>query len=206
MAYIYKITNILNGKIYIGKTERTVEERIKEHIQDSRRRISEKRPLYDAINKYGFSNFKVDIIEETDSPEEREQYWIEYYQSFKYGYNATLGGDGKRYLDYELIAEIFKQTGNAIQTAKKVNCSVDSVETVIKKYNLGEYYHWNHNNKPINQFDLNNNYIMTYGSALEAAKALGKITSTSKGATSHISDVCRGKRKTAYGYIWRFVN
>ena len=47
---------------------------------------------------------------------------------------------------------------------------------------------------------------MTYGSALEAAKALGKITSTSKGATSHISDVCRGKRKTAYGYIWRFVN
>ena len=146
MAYIYKITNILNGKIYIGKTERTVEERIKDHIQNSRRPISEKRPLYDAINKYGFSTFKVDIIEETDSPEEREQYWIEYYQSFKYGYNATLGGDGKRYLDYELIAEIFKQTGNAIQTAKKVNCSVDSVETVIKKYNLGEYYHWNHNN------------------------------------------------------------
>ena len=158
------------------------------------------------MRKYGIEHFHIEEIEQTDNPEEREIYWIEYYQSFKYGYNATKGGDGKHYLDYELIAEIFKQTGNAVLTAQKIGCSIDSVDTVIKKYNLGEYYHWNHNNKPINQFDLNNNYIMTYGSALEAAKALGKITSTSKGATSHISDVCRGKRKTAYGYIWKFVN
>lgn len=205
MAYIYKITNTINGKIYVGKTERTVEERFKEHIRDSKRKTTEKRPLYDAIRKYGFSQFTVETIEETDNPDEREKYWIEYYQSFKYGYNVTLGGDGKAYLDYELIAEVFKQTGSNKITAQKVGCSTDSVETVIKKYNLGDYYHWNHGNKPINQFDLNGNYIMTYGSAFEAAKALGKISSTSKGATSHIADVCRGSRKTAYGYIWKYI-
>ena len=205
MAYIYKITNTVNGKIYIGKTERTVEERFLEHLRDSDKRIFEKRPLYSAIRKYGKKAFVVETIEETDYPEERETYWIEYYQSFKHGYNATLGGDGKRYLDYELIVEVFKNVGNASKTASLVGCSVDSVLEVVKKYKLGEYYHWNHGNKPVNQFSLNGEYIMTYGSAFEAAKGIGKITSTSNGATSHISDVCKGKRKTAYGYIWRFA-
>jgi group I intron endonuclease len=205
MAYIYKITNTINGKIYIGKTERTVEERFSEHLKDSSRRTFEKRPLYSAIRKYGKKAFVIEIIEETDFPEERETYWIEYYQSFKYGYNATLGGDGKRYLDYELIVEIFKNVGNASKTASLIGCSTDSVREVVKKYNLGEYYHWNHGNKPVNQYSLNGEYIMTYGSTFEAAKGIGKITSTSNGATSHISDVCKGKRKTAYGYIWKFA-
>ena len=117
-----------------------------------------------------------------------------------------MGGDGRRYLDYELIAEVFKNTGNAAKTAKLVGCSPDSVKSVIKIFQLEGYYHWNHNNKPVNQFSLAGEYIMTYGSAFEAAKALGKITTSSNGAAAHISSVCHGKRKTAYGYIWRFVN
>lgn len=206
MAYIYKITNIINGKIYIGMTQRTVEERFQEHLKDSNRRTFEKRPLYDAIRKYGKEAFIVETIEETDFPDKREVYWIEYYQSFKYGYNATKGGDGKPYLDYELIAEVFKNTGSATKTSELIGCSADSVRRVVKNYNLGEYYHWNHSNKPVNQYSLEGEYIMTYGSAYEAAKAIGKITSTSNGATSHISEVCRGKRKTAYGFKWKFVN
>lgn len=205
MAYIYKITNTINGKLYIGKTEFSVEKRFKEHLRDSDKRLLEKRPLYSAIRKYGKKAFVVETIEETDFPEEREIYWIEYYQSFKYGYNATLGGDGRHYLDYELIMEVFKNTGSAVKTASLVRCDVHSVLKVVKKYNLGEYYHWNHGNKPVNQYSLNGEYIMTYGSTFEAAKGIGKITSTSNGATSHISDVCKGKRKTAYGYIWRFA-
>ena len=206
MAYIYKITNTINGKIYIGKTERTVEERFSEHLKDSDRRTFEKRPLYSAIRKYGKQAFVVETIEETDFPEEREIYWIEYYQSFKYGYNATLGGDGKHYLDYELIIEVFKNVGSASKTASLVGCSTDSVREVIKRHDLGEYYHWNHGNKPVNQYSLDGQYIMTYGSTFEAAKGIGKITPTSNGATSHISDVCKGKRKSAYGYIWKFAS
>ena len=59
--------------------------------------------------------------------------------------------------------------------------------------------------KIINQYDKQGNYIQSFPSVKAAAEALGKITSTSNGATSHISDVCRGKRKTAYGYIWKFA-
>ena len=60
--------------------------------------------------------------------------------------------------------------------------------------------------KVVNQYDLNNNFIQSFPSIKAAAESLGKITQTSKGASSHISDVCKGKRKTAYGYKWQFVN
>ena len=60
--------------------------------------------------------------------------------------------------------------------------------------------------KIINQYDLNGTFIQSFPSVKAAAESLGKVTSTSKGATSHISDVCRGKRKTAYGYKWKFVD
>lgn len=66
MGYIYKITNLINGKEYIGKTSLTIEERFKQHIRDSRRRAFEKRPLYDAINKYGVDNFIIEEVEQCD--------------------------------------------------------------------------------------------------------------------------------------------
>ena len=60
--------------------------------------------------------------------------------------------------------------------------------------------------KIVNQYDLDGNYIQSFPSVKAAADMLGKVTITSKGATSHISDVCRGKRKTAYGYKWKFAS
>lgn len=121
MSYIYKITNNINGKIYIGKTSNTIEQRFKRHCLDSLK--YKERPLYRAFNKYGISNFSIEQIEEC-SPEQasdREIYWIEYFGSFKYGYNATKGGDGKTYLDYDLIYQTYNQTKSIIKTAKLCN-------------------------------------------------------------------------------------
>ena len=63
------------------------------------------------MNKYGIENFIIEEIEEVDVKELsiREIYWIEYYNSYKNGYNATLGGDGKILYDYDLIAELIPQ-------------------------------------------------------------------------------------------------
>jgi hypothetical protein len=61
------------------------------------------------MNKYGIEHFHISQIEETNDPDEREKYWIEYYGTFKNGYNATIGGDGKRYLDYDLIIALYKE-------------------------------------------------------------------------------------------------
>lgn len=100
MGLIYKITNDINGKIYIGKTEFSLEKRFKEHCQDAFRERCEKRPLYAAMRKYGIEHFHIELIEETNIPEEREKYWIDYYNTYKYGYNATIGGDGSCLYDH----------------------------------------------------------------------------------------------------------
>lgn len=132
MAYIYKITNDINQKVYIGKTEFSVEKRFKEHCKDAFRERCEKRPLYAAMNKYGIEHFHVETIEETDNPEEREMYWIEYYDSFENGYNATMGGDGKKYIDYDLVVAKYEELQNAVEVAKQLNISKWSVRNILR--------------------------------------------------------------------------
>ena len=189
----------------------SVEKRWTEHKRDCHKRnLFEKRPLYRAIEKYGIEHFHIEQIEETNNPEEQEKYWIEYYGSFKNGYNATIGGDGRPFLDYDLVIATYKELKNETETAKKLNISTDSVHNILlaRKEIIysSQIVNQQKIGKIINQYDLENNFIRSFPSAKAAAESLGKVTSTSKGATSHISDVCRGKRKTAYGYIWRFVD
>jgi hypothetical protein len=210
MAYIYKITNQVNGKIYIGKTEFSVEKRFAEHCKDAFRERNEKRPLYAAMQKYGTQSFKCETIEETDMPVEREIFWIEFYRSFKYGYNATLGGDGKRYLDYDLIIATYKEVQNVAETARKLDISPDSVHNVLKNFDIdilpSTIVSQVKLGKVVNQYDLDGNFIQSFPSAKSAAESLNKITATSNGASSHITQVCKGKRKTAYGYKWGFAD
>ena len=65
-GYIYKITNKVNGKAYVGKTTDTVQVRWKEHLKDFKRKRCANRPLYRAIRKYGIDAFNVETIEEAD--------------------------------------------------------------------------------------------------------------------------------------------
>ena len=132
MAYIYQIQNDINGKLYVGKTEFSIEKRFKEHCNDAFKEISEKRPLYSAMKKYGIEHFHISLIEETDNPEEREKYWIEYLETFKSGYNATMGG----YIDYDLVVKTYNEVQNQAETARILNISVNSVQSILKYYNI----------------------------------------------------------------------
>ena len=64
MAFIYKITNNINNKIYVGKTEYSIEKRFKEHCNDAFKERCEKRPLYSAIRKYGVENFTFEVVQD----------------------------------------------------------------------------------------------------------------------------------------------
>ena len=208
MAKIYIITNDINEKSYIGWTSLSLEERLKNHIKDSKNRKYEKRPLYSAMNKYGADKFHIKLIEETDTPQERERYWIEQYNSYHYGYNATKGGDGKSLIDFEYAKKRYEEVQNLALVAREMNIDAKHLGQILREMGVQTLASTEVNkrdrSKIINQYDLKDNFIQSFSSAMEAARALGKITSTSNGASSHITDVCRGKQKSAYGYKWKF--
>lgn len=92
---IYRFTNTINGKMYIGMSNH-VNDRRKRHLYELRRGNHINKHFQAAFNKYGEEAFQWDVLEycTAESLEQREQYWIAFYDSFTHGYNATTGGDG----------------------------------------------------------------------------------------------------------------
>ena len=95
-GYIYKITNLLDEKYYIGKTKLSLKQRWKNHIKSVRR--NNPSHLHRAIRLYGIENFIITEVEQciTSILDKKEKYWIEAYKSnnILYGYNMTSGGEG----------------------------------------------------------------------------------------------------------------
>lgn len=206
MAYIYKITNKLNGKLYIGKTLlQNPNDRWKTHCEDYKKERNKNRPLYLAMNKYGIEKFSFEIIEEVslDIVNNREIYWIEYYRSFRDGYNATLGGDGTHYIDYDIVIETYKQLGQIKKVAENMNIDPGTIRRILNISNIkittSQEIALETTGKVVNMYDLQGNYIRTFKGLKEAGRFLGDIQKY-----IHIGEVCKGKRKTAYGYIWKF--
>lgn len=87
---IYKITNLLNEKCYIGSSL-NITERWYQHKTKLLHKKHHSIKLQRAINKYGMDNFKYDIIEECNQESLiiREQYYIDFFDSYKNGYNST---------------------------------------------------------------------------------------------------------------------
>ena len=202
MAYIYQITNDINEKIYIGKTESSIENRFKEHCNDAFRERNEKRPLYAAMRKYGIEHFHIKLIEETNDPEEREKYWIEKLGSFKYGYNATIGGDGKRYADYDLIYSLYNQGNNYKQIHEITHYDDHTIKVALDNHGITpqerDIRRIQTLYKPVAMVDIKTNKILKiYPSITEAEKENGN--------THHIADVCKGTRKSCKGYFWKYI-
>lgn len=217
MAFIYKITNNINQKSYIGKTLKTVDARWKEHCNERDKERSCLRPIYKAMNKYGVENFSIETLEECseDICSEREKYWINNFNTYLgNGYNATFGGDGKQYLDYSSICNYYQENNLTIQeVAKYFNCSRDSVSDILKSKGVtiktGPQVQKERYSKSINQFTLAGEFIQSFQSLKEASLFLINIKNLSAntsptGLSSHIRQVANGKRVTAYGYKWEW--
>lgn len=88
VKWIYKITNNINGKVYIGQSKNPLN-RFTQHINEERDTA-----IHNAIKKYGKNNFSFEVIEgPIENYNEREIYWIKLYNSYKEGYNMTSGGE-----------------------------------------------------------------------------------------------------------------
>ena len=205
MGYIYKITNDINDKVYIGQTQNSIGVRWSMHKQHSKTLNT---VLYRAMRKYGLEHFSIIEIEECDNDllNEREIYWISYYDSYNNGYNMNPGGRNRnspksKYKD--MILKTYNENSSLSyqQIANIVECSVSLVSSVLNANNKFSKYS-QYKGLTVLQYDLEDNFIQEFESANAAAKSLNK----SKGGHSPILKVCKNEPhyNTAYGYKWKF--
>lgn len=121
---IYCIENKANGKKYVGKSI-DIKKRWNNHIAQLRNNSHPNEYLQRSWNKYGEEMFDFCVLEvcESEILNDREKYWIDYYDSFLNGYNLTLGGDGgntiSKYTEAQLEAYKAKKKSIHSKTALK---------------------------------------------------------------------------------------
>lgn len=225
MIGIYKITNQLNGKCYIGQSI-DIKMRWIQHLYCGKNGI-QKGKLYPAMFHDGIDNFQFEVLEECNLSQEelnnKERYWINHYNSFNNGYNSTPGGQGEDSWQYDpsLIRQLWDEGYTTGEIVKIVGCSRSTVSSRLKGYKDFNTYTSHKRscgyNSPfrvleemtekqlqyfgkrvqVHQYSLLGDYIASYPTLEDAAKAVGGKY------PENIGECFRGSlHKTAYGYQW----
>ena len=204
MGCIYMYTNKINGMKYVGQTICKLSKRHNEHIKRDNSYIDM------ALRKYGEDNFTLEILEDNisdaDTLNNREIYWINFYDSFNHGYNLTKGGSGGSTFNTEealkiidllrssadTMKEIGEKFGYSVYTISDINrgniCFQDNIEYPIRKNRITQKY--NQDNLDV-VIDLLKNTEYTF-------QKISEITDTK---FSYVNDVNRGKVNGDYhGY------
>lgn len=149
MACIYKITNIINNKVYIGQTiYDTCAHRWKYYRNIIGKPYAPKIAIVHALNKYGYENFKFECIEsdlKISQLDEREQYWIKYYDSYKKGYNETIGGHGKQRINDEEAEEMiqyYSEVKVISKVSEKFGHDSKTITQLFNMLNVHIYTQW----------------------------------------------------------------
>lgn len=132
---IYKIENRVNHKVYIGQSI-DIETRWSAHRRCGKYHDKENYFLYQAINKYGIDSFDFTILEECNecNLDEKEIYYIQKYDSYKHGYNMTLGGKGT-------VGGNINSRNKAPKNIKQFcNNDITEIAKLDKSFNVIEYY------------------------------------------------------------------
>ena len=222
MSYlIYKHTNKLNGKSYIGQTSQKAIRRWRNGYG-----YKESPIFYAAIQKYGFDNFTHEIIEENLATKElanqREQYWIAHYHTWIYdpkcqGYNSTQGGTynnttalQKKVFQLDIDSNILATFDSISEAARYFNVSPDRITRCCnnqKGYQTAGGYYWSfaddYSQNKITQLrrrrvirlDSEGNEVI-FNTVTEAANSIGVNRSS-------ISRACK-KQTKYYNYFWRY--
>lgn len=212
---IYKITNKINGHLYIGQSI-DIENRWTRHKWSAFNEEATKNyPLYRAFRKYGLENFTFEIIELCDKEglKEKEIYYIQMYDSFVEGYNQTSGGDGcygqeKPVYQYDLDGNFVAVYASVAEAARCLNVQKQLIyKACWKQLKTAAGFQWRNDptdipvkttfgqGKRIYQYDLDGNYIRDFPSIIAASKELNVDYNSFK-------KVLRGSQKTAGGFQW----
>lgn len=213
MAYIYKITNNINGKVYIGETTRTVQIRWNQH-KTRVRNTQFTEYLYNAMRKYGIENFSVEQIRECPD-EERFKIETEYITKFRSyvgfddcnGYNLVLSQNGPAPILKQEVSNFWNDGFTVVQISERLHIDIKTVRHILRSVGVTEEmtlarraeYAGRHSRKPVNQYSLEGELLNTFESASAAARYIGK-------GHGSICSSCTGRLLTAYNYIWQYVD
>lgn len=221
LSGIYKITNLKNNLVYIGQTVNFGIRR-RDHWSDKTND-----DLHNDIQKLGREYFKFEIIEkcDVDQLDEREKYWIEYYDSYNMGYNNTEGGSGNKLnaknsqcmpvYAYNLDGTFAAEYYSIASAMRKLNMKSNNITRCIihndnhhhsggfmwRTYKTDQIpaFEKNLDGKSIYCYDLNTRlFVKEYKTVTEAGMELcGK-------RTPHICSAANGSRKSACGFLWSY--
>lgn len=206
---IYKITNKINGKCYIGKSVNIYHRWIKHksssrHIEDG----GDEYAIHCAIRKYSIENFSFEIIEECmpEQLEEKEKFWIEYYNSYETGYNETRGGEGGLKYDYHYIYELWNNGFTNKEICEKLRCGDQAVTRAFRLYNISEEEvrsrSNNYQKKPIVAINIiTKEPLKIFSSTRECCMYFQKSLKQIGGLFRALNNSYRWK-----GYYWEYLN
>lgn len=206
---VYKVTNKINGKVYIGITTKTLEYRRKVHERDSKRYNY---LFYRALKKYGFDNFEWEVIDTAQNIEELERKEKEYillYESFnnpEKGYNSTSGVNSHYQITDEqrkLRSERAKGKNNpmygTISPLRGKKFSEEHKRRISESLSKADRPHLKGSSNPSARRVIN----LDTGKIFDTIKEASEFYSANK---IGITAVCKGKQKTCGGYRWKYID
>lgn len=205
MGFIYKVTNTVNGKVYIGQTRRDIPTRWHEHQYYSfHKGRGYNSILHAAMRKYGTEPFIIEQVEEcpVGKLEERERYWIKYYNSTVNGYNISTGGKGYAKCSDEEILSWWNQGLTAKEIAEVMPLHASTITSRLKSLGVtqqeiidrGNYKANRKKEHPVYQYGRDGNFIREFSSLREAQESIGgRRIKLSPGA----------RERTIGGFQWR---
>lgn len=187
MTGIYKITNLINNKIYIGQSK-NIKLRYKAHLYNAFYKGSPEynTPLHRAIYLYGKNNFQLDVLKicSLEQLNKLEQYYISLYDSTnnKIGYNLTLGGDNgrrlkcKSILQYDLKGCLIQEWNSIWEAAESLSIQESNIRACCCGQKSAGGFQWKYKEDPriIEQYNRN-----TYYAGLEQGRKSVPIKATS---------------------------
>lgn len=208
MAYIYKITNNINNKIYIGQTIRTIKARWTQHCYQANNGSNSH--LHCAMRLYGIENFTIEEIESCSMEQryERETYYIKAYNSIEpNGYNWILAQDGPNFTMLELLYADWEDGNSVIAIANKYHVDPKRVSKLLqgagvsqedimdrRAISVGKRF-----SKKVIQYTIDGEFINSFMSASEAGRQLNMNRAS-------ISRCAIGGQLTYNNFIWQYEN
>lgn len=228
-ADIYLITNLINGKQYVGQTIKGYLKRWQGHCVYANRISNNKQSpqlIDQVIDKYGIENFKIELLETVpiEQKDKKEQYYIQKYDTYNNGYNLTIGGDFNPMFD-EKVKQHHKEVMQSMELKTKMSTSVKKAYTddlrkwfsndTKQKWNnateeqrktiIKGFINYNNSRKQkIAMLDANDNIVQIFESCSDACRYCNRPTKEA----GHILLVCdkfnkNGKRAKHFGYYWK---